>query len=96
MSQSAISQHLAIMRAAGLVKTRRQAQQIFYSVQDEKTAVTATMLLNGRCTMEEKLKILHLPMMYEWFDKIASGEKTTEYRQCSDHWNYLFTTKNMI
>lgn len=63
------------MRAAGLVKTRRQAQQIFYSVQDEKTAVTATMLLNGRCTMEEKLKILHLPMMYEWFDKIASGEK---------------------
>lgn len=45
MSQSAISQHLAIMRAAGLVKTRRQAQQIFYSVQDEKTAVTAAMLL---------------------------------------------------
>ena len=45
MSQSAISQHLAIMRAAGLVKTRRQAQQIFYSVQDEKTAATATMLL---------------------------------------------------
>lgn len=44
--------------------------------------------------MEEKLKILHLPMMYEWFDKIASGEKTTEYRQCSDHWNYLFTTKH--
>ena len=40
MSQSAISQHLAIMRAAG-----RQAQQIFYSVQDEKTAATATMLL---------------------------------------------------
>lgn len=45
MSQSAISQHLAIMRAAGLVKTRRQAQQIFFSVQNEKTAVTATMLL---------------------------------------------------
>lgn len=45
MSQSAISQHLAIMRAAGLVKTRRQAQQIFYSVQDEKTASTAAMLL---------------------------------------------------
>jgi len=35
----------AIMRAAGLVKTRRQAQQIFYSVQDEKTAATAAMLL---------------------------------------------------
>ena len=44
--------------------------------------------------MEEKLKILHLPMMYEWFDKIASGEKTTEYRQCSDHWNRLFETRH--
>lgn len=29
--------------------------------------------------MTAELKILHLPMMYEWYDKIASGEKTTEY-----------------
>lgn len=44
--------------------------------------------------MEQELKILHLPMMYEWYDKIASGQKTTEYRQCSDHWNRLFETKH--
>ena len=37
--------------------------------------------------MTAELKILHLPMMYEWYDKIACGEKTTEYRQCSDHRN---------
>ena len=41
--------------------------------------------------MTAELKILHLPMMYEWYDKIACGEKTTE---CSDHWNRLFETKH--
>ncbi len=44
--------------------------------------------------MEEKLKILHLPMIFEWFDKIATGQKTVEYRKCSDHWNHLFETKH--
>ena len=32
MRQSALSQHLAVLRADGLVRTRRQAQTIFYSV----------------------------------------------------------------
>ncbi|MCB1634094.1 MAG: winged helix-turn-helix transcriptional regulator [Xanthomonadales bacterium] len=32
LSQSALSQHLAVLRADGLVRTRRQAQTIFYSV----------------------------------------------------------------
>ena len=30
ISQSALSQHLAILRAAGIVKTRRAAQTIYY------------------------------------------------------------------
>ncbi|HOO51098.1 MAG TPA: metalloregulator ArsR/SmtB family transcription factor [Alphaproteobacteria bacterium] len=34
LSQSALSQHLAKLRASGLVKTRRSAQTIFYSVKD--------------------------------------------------------------
>lgn len=33
LSQSALSQHLAVLRADGLVATRRQAQTIYYSVQ---------------------------------------------------------------
>lgn len=37
LSQSALSQHLAILRAGRLVKTRRKAQTIFYSLRDEKT-----------------------------------------------------------
>ena len=32
LSQSALSQHLARMREAGVVATRREAQQIFYAL----------------------------------------------------------------
>ncbi|WP_322111244.1 ArsR/SmtB family transcription factor [Varunaivibrio sulfuroxidans] len=32
LSQSALSQHLAVLRENGLVKTRRKSQSIFYSI----------------------------------------------------------------
>jgi DNA-binding transcriptional ArsR family regulator len=32
LSQSALSQHLALLRAAGLVETRRESQSIVYSL----------------------------------------------------------------
>lgn len=32
ISQSALSQHLAVLRAAGIVVTRRQAQSVFYGL----------------------------------------------------------------
>lgn len=32
LSQSALSQHLAVLREAGMVETRRSAQTIFYSL----------------------------------------------------------------
>lgn len=32
LSQSALSQHLAVLRAQGLVTTRREAQQIYYAL----------------------------------------------------------------
>ena len=38
LSQSALSQHLARLRAEGLVKTRRASQQIFYSLASAETA----------------------------------------------------------
>ena len=34
LSQSALSQHLAVLRSEGLVDTRRQGQSIFYRVAD--------------------------------------------------------------
>ena len=36
ISQSALSQHLAILRATGIVSTRRSAQSIYYSLADDK------------------------------------------------------------
>lgn len=36
LSQSALSQHLAVLREAGIVKTRRNAQTIFYSLKCNK------------------------------------------------------------
>ena len=34
LSQSALSQHLALLRRANIVKTRRESQTIFYSIND--------------------------------------------------------------
>lgn len=36
LSQSALSQHLAILRSYDIVKTRRSAQTIYYQLKDEK------------------------------------------------------------
>lgn len=38
ISQSALSQHLAKLREAGVVSTRREAQTIFYSLADARVA----------------------------------------------------------
>lgn len=38
LSQSALSQHLAKLRVAKSVKTRRDAQTIYYSISDERVA----------------------------------------------------------
>ena len=35
LSLSAFSQHLAILREAGLIKTRRVAQTLYYSIQND-------------------------------------------------------------
>lgn len=38
LSQSALSQHLAVLREAGVVSTRRDAQTIYYSLADGPAA----------------------------------------------------------
>jgi len=44
ISQSALSQHLAKLRTKDLVKTRRDAQTIYYSVNSDKVHVILQML----------------------------------------------------
>ena len=44
LSQSALSQHLAILRADNIVKTRRVAQTIYYSLKDKRVKELLHML----------------------------------------------------
>ncbi len=37
-------------------------------------------------------KILHLTLKKKWFDLIASGEKTIEYREIKDYWKRRLVT----
>lgn len=34
--------------------------------------------------------LLRLRLTFKWFDLIENGEKTNEYRKCSDYWNEKF------
>jgi len=44
LSQSALSQHLAVLRAENLVKTRRAAQTIYYSIKNDKVTKVLDLL----------------------------------------------------
>ncbi|WP_241504079.1 ArsR/SmtB family transcription factor [Pelagibaculum spongiae] len=50
LSQSALSQHLAVLRRDGLVKTRRDAQTIFYSLADPVTSEIVGVLHRRFCS----------------------------------------------
>lgn len=49
VSQSVLSQHLAILREDGLVHTRRDAQTIFYRLADPKAARVLELLRDLYC-----------------------------------------------
>lgn len=49
LSQSALSQHLARLRRDGFVKTRREAQTIYYSLKGKETEVVIGALKQLYC-----------------------------------------------
>ncbi|MBL6958710.1 MAG: helix-turn-helix transcriptional regulator [Rhodospirillales bacterium] len=53
LSQSALSQHLARLRRDGLVKTRREAQSIFYSLSGEEASAVIETLYGLYCAAPE-------------------------------------------
>lgn len=53
LSQSALSQHLARLRRDSLVKTRRQAQTIFYSVAGEEASAVISTLYGLYCGVDQ-------------------------------------------
>jgi DNA-binding transcriptional ArsR family regulator len=49
VSQSVLSQHLAVLRKDGLVATRRESQSIFYRLADDKVARVLALLHGMYC-----------------------------------------------
>ena len=49
LSQSALSQHLAVLRRDGLVLTRRESQTIYYSIADGPAARVIQLLHDMYC-----------------------------------------------
>ena len=49
LSQSALSQHLAVLREEGLVQTRREAQTIFYRIEDTRVEALVSTLKRVFC-----------------------------------------------
>ena len=49
LSQSALSQHLAVLRNAGLVATRREQQVIYYSLASEEVRALMATLYEQFC-----------------------------------------------
>ena len=49
LSQSALSQHLARLRDDGLVSTRREAQTIFYRIEDPRVEALVSTLKQVFC-----------------------------------------------
>ena len=49
LSQSALSQHLACLRKAGLVSTRREAQTIYYRLHDNRAERVVAVLKDMYC-----------------------------------------------
>lgn len=47
VTQPTVSHHLAILRGAGLVHTRREGKQIFYSLNQDAVAVCCGMLMQN-------------------------------------------------
>jgi len=54
LSQSSLSQHLARLRADGLVKTRRVSQTIFYRVENPNVSRIMQALYESFCGGEKK------------------------------------------
>ena len=54
LSQSALSQHLAILRGQGFVRTRRDGTNIIYSIADPKVAAVILTLHGLFCSPDEE------------------------------------------
>lgn len=59
IGQSAVSQHLAVLRAEGLVTSRREAQTIYYSVQGPEVRAILEALYKAFCEEKGSRNVRH-------------------------------------
>lgn len=52
LSQSALSQHLASLRDAGLVRTRKEAQTVYYCLQGDEASKVIAVLQSIYCPVD--------------------------------------------
>ena len=52
-SQSNISQHLAILREKGVLRTRKDANRVFYRIGDERTLILIGMMREVFCGADD-------------------------------------------
>ena len=75
LSQSALSQHLAKLRAEGLVTFRREAQTLFYRVCDERAASVLLLLHQLFCPAPEgRLRESPMAPPDGWRNKSFKGD----------------------
>ena len=53
LNQSALSQHLAVLRREQLVQTRRMAQSIYYSLKSNEAAMIMATLYDAYCRTDD-------------------------------------------
>jgi len=56
ISGPSVSRHLAVLKAAGLVRDRRDANRILYSLQEDRLAVTVGGFLSAVCPAQVVLR----------------------------------------
>jgi len=56
ISGPSISRHLAVLKAAGLVRDRREANRILYSLEEDRLAVTVGGFLSAVCPAQVVLR----------------------------------------
>jgi DNA-binding transcriptional ArsR family regulator len=72
LSQSALSQHLARLRRDELVKTRRAAQVIYYSLAGEEATAIITTLHHLYCGPAEDAQAVAVPADDRPLDRVAA------------------------
>jgi ArsR family transcriptional regulator len=94
LPQANISQHLMLLRDAGIVKTRRDGKQVFYALADKKfiqasdlmrEVTVQQLVLSGKSAQEALIKINELvPLVHDPVCQMRVSPKTAGF-SCDHH-----------